>query len=106
VRSPKLTEHQVLMMLELCLDAGERCDERIAAARARGEYSTAAYEVQLKEQYENMKTRLLDEMRYSGATTQDLHAMLQRIGRSVEKFSGPGDAAETASRGGDPPAIP
>lgn len=94
MRSPKLTEHQVLMMLELCLDAEGRCDERIAAARDRGEFSTAAYEVQLKEQYENMKARLLEEMRYDGATTQDLHAMLQRVGSSIEKLTG--DAADAA----------
>ena len=49
---PKLTSDQVLMMLELCLDAEERCDERIAAAREQNDYTTAAYEVQLKEQYE------------------------------------------------------
>ena len=84
---PKLTSDQVLMMLELCLDAEERCDERIAAAREQNDYTTAAYEVQLKEQYENMKGRLMEEMRVAGATTQDLHSMLQQIGRSVEKFS-------------------
>jgi hypothetical protein len=98
VRNPKLTEHQVLMMLELCLEAEERCDERIAAARAKGDYTTAAYEIQLREQYENMKTRLLDEMRYQGATTQDLHAMLQRIGRSIEKFSGSAEEAPPGSK--------
>lgn len=98
VRSPKLTEHQVLMMLELCLEAEGRCDERIATAREKGEYTTAAYEVQLKEQYENMKARLLDEMKYQGATTQDLHDTLRQIGRSVEKFTRPADVADSPSK--------
>jgi hypothetical protein len=91
---PKLTFDQILMMLELCLDAEERCDERIATAREQCDYTTAAYEVQLKEQYENMKARLMEEMKVAGATTQDLHAMLQQIGRSIEKFSRTKDALD------------
>jgi hypothetical protein len=99
MHSPKLTDHQVLMMLELCLDAEERCGDRIAAARERGDFNTAAYEVQLREQYENMKARLLEEMKFSGATTQDLHNMLQQIGRSVERFARLADGADGSSPG-------
>lgn len=98
MRSPKLTEQQVLMMLELCLEAEERCDERIITARDKGDFSTAAYEVQLKEQYENMKARLLEDMEFQGATTQDLHDMLQKIGSSVEKFARSADGVDAGPK--------
>jgi hypothetical protein len=93
-----LTEQQVLMMLELCLEAEERCDERISAARQKEDYSTAAYEVQLKEQYENMRARLLEEMRFEGATTQDLHDMLQQVAHSVEKFGRPAELIDSPTK--------
>ena len=81
-----LSKQQILMMLELCLDAEERCDKRIAAARDANDYSAAAFEVQLKEQYENMKDCIFEHMKADSATMQEMQAMLQRIRRSVEKY--------------------
>jgi hypothetical protein len=95
---PALSDNQILLMLELCLDGETRCHERIEKARDRGDYRSAAYEVQLKEQYEDLKHRLFSEMRNSTTSTHDLHETLRKFALDIERlepgpFSGLGNVA-------------
>jgi hypothetical protein len=83
---PALNDNQLLLMLEMCLDGESRCDERIANARERGDFSTAAYAIQLKEQYEDLKHRLFSEMRSSVASTHDLQETLRKFSLDIERL--------------------
>ena len=83
---PALNDNQILLMLEMCLDGESRCEERIAGARDRGGFGAAAYQVQLKEQYEDLKHRLFSEMRNSVASTQDLHETLRKFSLDIERL--------------------
>jgi hypothetical protein len=83
---PALNDNQILLMLEMCVDGENRCDDRIAKARHRGDFGTAAYEMQLKEQYEGLKQRLFHEMRKSAVTTQDLRETLLKLSREIQRM--------------------
>jgi hypothetical protein len=72
---------QILVMLEMCIDAEERCDQRIAAAREANDFKTAAYQIQLKEQYENLKINLIAEIRGEMPDFDDAHGFEEIIRR-------------------------
>lgn len=74
-----LSGNQLLLMLELCLDAEHRCDERLRAALGKSDFHRADDELQLKEKYTEMKYRLFEAMKSHGTTTQDLHQILQSL---------------------------
>jgi hypothetical protein len=76
---PALNDSQILLMLEMCFDGESRCNDRIAKAREANDFRGAAYEVQLKEQYEDLKQRLFDEMRKSEGTVLDLRESLRKF---------------------------
>lgn len=75
----ELSSNQLLLMLELCLDAEHRCDERLRTALGKSEFHRADDELQLKEKYSELKHRLFEAMKQEGTTTQDLHEMLQAL---------------------------
>lgn len=81
MRRPAITDNQLLLILEMCFDAEERCDERIEKARDAGDYRAAADAVQLREQYEDLKQRVFSEMKSDGTTTSDLHQQLRGFSR-------------------------
>ena len=74
-----LTSTQLLLMLELCSDAERRCDERLKVALGRSDFHRADSELQLKDKYSELKRRLFESMRDQGATTDDLHQLLQKL---------------------------
>lgn len=76
---PPLTDTHILLMLEMCLDAEERCDQRVRLARIHGDVEAAAQALRMREQYTDMKHRLHEEIRQSGTTTDDLHEQLQSL---------------------------
>ena len=78
-----ITRPQLLLILEMCVDAQERCDQRIHDARSKGDFQTAAYQVQLKEQYEELKHRIAIELRGSQRSEfneQSLDQLIARLG--------------------------
>ncbi len=52
----------MLLVQETCIEGELRCEQRAAAAIARKDYAMAAYELQIKEQYTNLKRRMLQEL--------------------------------------------
>ena len=57
-----LTKQEILLVQETCIEGELRCEQRAAAALARKDYAMAAYELQIKEQYTNLKRRMLQEL--------------------------------------------
>jgi hypothetical protein len=63
MRRPTVTDSQLLMLFELCLDAEDRCDERSREARARGDNEAADRDAQVEERYKNLRNRLFRAMK-------------------------------------------
>lgn len=57
-----LSQQEMILVQETCIEGELRCEQRAAAALARKDYAMAAYEIQIKEQYANLKRRMLQEM--------------------------------------------
>lgn len=62
----RLSNPDLLILEEQCLVAEERCDQRAAKATACGDHRTASFEMQLKEQYRNLRRRMAERRDYSG----------------------------------------
>jgi hypothetical protein len=63
MRKPTVSDSQLLMLFELCLDAEDRCDERGREARARGDHEAADREAQLENRYKSLRNRLFVAMK-------------------------------------------
>jgi hypothetical protein len=61
-----LTTEELLFLQDMCLDGEFRCHQRAADAQIRGDYQTAAYEMQVKEQYSNLKRKLFNALHDRG----------------------------------------
>jgi hypothetical protein len=57
-----LSKQEMLLVQETCIEGELRCEQRAAAALARKDYAMAAYEIQIKEQYTQLKRRMLQEL--------------------------------------------
>ena len=57
-----LSPQEMILVQETCIEGELRCEQRATAALARKDYAMAAYEIQIKEQYANLKRRMLQEM--------------------------------------------
>jgi hypothetical protein len=57
-----LSKQEMLLVQETCIEGELRCEQRAAAALARRDYAMAAYEIQVKEQYTQLKRRMLQEL--------------------------------------------
>jgi hypothetical protein len=102
MRRPTVTDTQLLMMFELCLDAEDRCDERSREALARGDHDAAHREAQLEERYKNLRNRLFLAMKEDPASTalEQLTRQVMEAGRALEqKWSPPGKKTETPPPG-------
>jgi hypothetical protein len=80
-----LGEKDAHLLLEMCVDAEALCDQRIEAARAAGDQKTIAYQIQVKEQYENLKRKIVAEIRGDDAS---LFEDSQVFSESVRKLRG------------------
>jgi hypothetical protein len=80
-----LGEKDAYLLLEMCVDAEALCDQRIEEARASGDQKTAAYQVQVKEQYESLKRKIVAEIRGDDAS---LFEDSQVFADSVKKLRG------------------
>lgn len=58
-----LGEKDAFVLLEMCVDAEARVDQRIEEARAAGDLKAVAYQIQVKEQYESVKRKIVAEIR-------------------------------------------
>lgn len=57
-----LNEREAHLLLEMCIDAEERCDQRIQEARDKGDSSAATDAIQQKEKYESLKRKIVAEL--------------------------------------------
>lgn len=78
---PILSDREILLLLDRCISAEQKCDAREAEALAAGKTSLASYVKRLRQQYSTMKENLLSQMTGEGTSTQDLHDQLQKITR-------------------------
>jgi hypothetical protein len=87
MRRPSVTDTQLLMMFELCLDAEDRCDERSREARARGDHEAATREARLEERYKNLRNRLFIAMKEDPASIalEQLTQQVMEAGRALEQ---------------------
>ena len=87
MRRPSVTDTQLLMLFELCLDAEDRCDERSRDARARGDHEAMLREAQLEDRYKNLRNRLFLAMKEDPTSTalEQLTRQVMEAGRALEK---------------------
>lgn len=85
---PALTDTQILLLLDICLDAEQRCDEREKFARAVGHVQKAEYVVQLREQYASMRQAFLEEIKRAGMNTREQHQKLHPLPESASQRLG------------------
>ena len=63
MRRPAITDHELLHLLELCVDAQERCEKRCLQLLQSGQHKQAAYEAQLRDKYAYLKNRVFEAMK-------------------------------------------
>ena len=86
-----LTRQQLLLIQEMCIDGEQRCDQRAADARARHDYHSAAFELQVRERYAYLKMQMMEEL--TGPTITSTEALGDL--REVARFPGGKDPAES-----------
>lgn len=71
------------MLFELCLDAEDRCDERVREARARGDNEAAERDAAVEERYKNLRNRLFRAMKEdpAGSTLEQLTQEVMEAGK-------------------------
>jgi hypothetical protein len=101
MRRPSVTDTQLLMLFELCLDAEDRCDERRRDADARGDHESATREAQLEERYKNLRNRLFLAMKEDPASTalEQLTRQVMEAGKALEQ-----ELAQSDKKKETPPA--
>jgi hypothetical protein len=78
----RLTTRELLFLQDMCLDAEFRCHERAVTAHVKGDSATAARELDLKEQYCNLKKAILDDL-YARGNHDPLDATLLKVRATV-----------------------
>jgi hypothetical protein len=66
-----LTVKELLILQDMCLDAGHRSKQRSAVARATGNFGIAEYEARLQEHYARLRMRFEDEIVESRSAEAD-----------------------------------
>jgi hypothetical protein len=93
-----LTQQQLLLIQEMCIDGEQRCDQRAANARARNDYRSAAYEMQLKERYGRLKAQMVDDLMHCTGTTRDTIDDLLELARKLRNRHPAGEAEQGSKR--------
>ena len=76
MQQPKVTDHQALLLLDLSMEAEERCDEKIRLHDRRGEGWRCEYLRSLRIQYRSLTERLLEELGCSGLSAVAVDALI------------------------------
>jgi hypothetical protein len=77
-----LDERDAHLLLEACLDAQERCDQRIREARDAGDTQAALAAIQQKERYESLTRRIVAEIQGDrDSLLEDSHVFSERVRR-------------------------
>jgi hypothetical protein len=57
-----LSSRDLLVLMEMCLDAEDRCAERALVARQRGDFAAADRELKLQERYSRLRYSVFRQM--------------------------------------------
>ena len=76
---PNRRDIDLLLLLDECLAAERRCDERLKEALALGHGSAITYIRNLKRFYAKRKADLLAEINHRGATEEDILKQLAKL---------------------------
>jgi hypothetical protein len=68
----------------MCLDAEFRCHQRAVSAHIQGDSVTAAREVELKEQYSDLKKAILDDL-FGRGNHDPLNASLLQVRAGIRE---------------------
>jgi hypothetical protein len=60
--SHPLSSRDLLVLMEMCLDAEDRCEERYLAAREKGDFDAADRQQKLKERYNKLRYSVIGQM--------------------------------------------
>ena len=88
-----LSNPELLLLEERCVDGEARCEQRAEAARQRGDYAAAAFEAQLREQYRRLRLKMRDRRDHERRPEESPDA--QRLRRAT--------GAQPAPREKEPP---
>lgn len=80
-----LSSRELLLLLEMCLDAEDRCARRQRAAIENGDDAAAAAAADLGATYSDLKVRLFRAMKEAGTETADVQATLQQLRRDIRE---------------------
>jgi hypothetical protein len=83
-----LSSHELLVLMEMCLDAEERCERRARAARELGNYQAVATAEKQRETYRDLKVRLFRAMK-DPTSTDDVLETARRVRLELERLGTP-----------------
>ena len=88
MQRPTITDNQLLLLLDLCMEAEERCSQHIADARQRNDGETEDQYAKLREYYFRLKARLFAEVQSNEVTSADLQDGLMLFAESMSADAG------------------
>ena len=99
MQPPPLTTEELLFLQDMCLDGEFRCHQRAADAQVRGDYQTAAYEMEVKERYAELKRKLLEALHERGNHGLIASAQRLRAGLNGREDDAPRGEPESGGEG-------
>lgn len=82
-----LSGQELLVLMDMCLDAEERCERRRKSAAERGEEKEVASAARMAETYRDLRFRLFRAMR-NPTDTDDVQGVLQQVRRELGQLQG------------------
>jgi hypothetical protein len=84
-----LDRRDAYLLLDMCIDAEERCNQRIQEARDKGESSVALFLVHQKEKYEVLKRKIVAEIQGDRSSlNEDSDVFAERVRKIRDSRSG------------------
>jgi hypothetical protein len=80
-----LSGQELLVLMEMCLDAEERCERRRQAASASGDEEAAGAAADMGQTYRDLKVRLFMAMKHP-TDTGDVQEVLQQVRRELSRL--------------------
>lgn len=81
MRKFAVSDNELMHLFEMCLDAEERCEQRIYEFYEKGDHEQAACQAQLRDKYSHLKCRLFAAMKNPEPSSLDqILQMLRGVG--------------------------
>jgi hypothetical protein len=93
-----LSDSDILLVLDMCIEAEQKCDRRIAIAIRNRQGASIEYLQVLKRQYASMKQHLLAEINQRGASDEKIRSQLGNLLLRREPPSDPTSKLDSLSR--------